>query len=105
MRYHSSELSINISNFDITYNELMKLYKTLYFTQIASFLERLKHFPGLMTQNGLKIDKKLHVSIITKFAKEIKECWYPQTLIDMIQKVKKGIRSKLIDSFWLCRFY
>ena len=75
MRYHSSELSINISNFDITYNELMKLYKTPYFTQITSFLERLKHhLPGLMTQNGLKIDKKLHVSIITKFAKEVQEC-------------------------------
>ena len=75
MIYDSSKFSLDIRNLVTKYNELIKLDKIPYSTHIPSFLEKLKHhFPGLMIQNFLKIGKKLHVSIITKFAKEVKEC-------------------------------
>ena len=45
-----------------------------------------------------KIGKKLYVSLKTKSTKEVEECLQPQTLIDMMQKVTKEIRSKLRDT-------
>ena len=75
MIYDFSELPLDISNHGTKYNELMKSYKIPYSIHITSFLEKLKHhFPGVMIQNVLKIGKKLYVSIITKFAKEVEEC-------------------------------
>ena len=72
---------------------IIYLYNIPYSPYITRFLEKLKHqVPGL---NDQKIDKKLYVSLKTKSTKEVEECLQPHTLIDMMQKVTKEIRSKL----------
>ena len=40
----------------------------------------------------------MYVSLKTKSTKEVEECLQSQTLIDMMQKVAKEIRSKLRDT-------
>ena len=75
---------------------MIKSYNIPYSPHITRFLEKLKHqFPGL---NDQKISKKLYVSLKTKPTKEVEECLQPQTLIDMMQKVTKEIRTKLRDT-------
>ena len=63
------------------------------FSHIKRFLKKFKHLvPGL---NHQKIDKKLYVFLKTKSTKEVAECLQSQTVIDLMQKVTKEIRSKL----------
>ena len=64
-----------------------------YSSRITHFLKKFKHqVPGL---NQQKTDKKLYVFLKTKSTKEVAECLQSQTVIDLMQKVTKEIRSKL----------
>ena len=96
MMYDSSELFIDVRNLEIKYSELMKLYNIPYSPHITRFLKKLKHqVPGL---NDQTIVKKLYDSLKTKSTKEVEECLQSQTLIDMMEKVAKELRSKLRDT-------
>ena len=96
MIYDSSELFIDVSNLEIKYSELMKSHNIIYSPHMTRLLGKLKHqVPGL---NDQKIGKKLYVSLRTKYDKEVEECLQPQTLIDMMQKVSKEVKTKLRDT-------
>ena len=74
----------------------LQRYTDTYSPYITCFFEKLKHqIPG---PNDQKTVKKLYVSLKTKSTKEVEECLQSQTLIDVMEKVAKELRSKLRDT-------
>ena len=91
MIYDSSELFIDVSNLEIKYSELIKSYNIPYSPHITRFLEKLKR--QVLGLNDQTIRKKLYVSLKIKSTKEVEERLQPQTLIDLMQKLRRKLEQ------------